>query len=128
MQEMTREQYSKKCLDSTRLYLTIYHTLLNTKNRDLILNSIIMLPTTLERRDMFSRMSLPHFIQREDGSEKHSNKLTDFQLRILTNITIEAWKLARVTCKRAAKQAGLNYSETVRAESRRYLGDKNERH
>jgi hypothetical protein len=60
---------------------------------------------------MFSRTSLRHFIQQEDGSEKRSNRPTDFQLRILTSITVMSWKLARATCKEAAKLVGLNFYE-----------------
>ena len=60
---------------------------------------------------MFSLTSLRRFTQQEGGSEKHSSKPTDFQLHILTSITIMSWKLALVTCKEAAKRVGLNFYE-----------------
>ena len=126
MQEMTPEQYSNKCLDSIRLFITIYRTLLNTENQKLAMCSIEMLPTTKEIQHMFPRTKVPHFIKREDGLERRSNRPTDFQLIILQRITSDMYKLTRVTSKLTAKRLGLCYSEIANQDQQKLCEDENE--
>ena len=113
MQEMTRQQYLEMCLDLTSLCLTMCRTLSNTENRNLVMSTIQLWWTTVEKRRMLSRTNLPHFIQQEDGSGKVSNKPTDYQLRISSGIAIDAWNLARGMSLEAAKRVGLSYYETL---------------